>query len=157
MASNEKYFLSGVLHENCEGLTFNHAKMFSRVLDGLKGKELMITVERLYNKRSSNQNRYLHGVIVPYLQNWFKDTQGESLSTEQVKAHLYKNVLGHKIVFKEILGHEVITIEGKRFSQMNTKEFNEAKDKVQKHFIELDPDCAIPDPRGRSLLNDYIG
>ena len=125
-----------------------------RHLPFYEDKELSITVEVHKNKRSNAQNRYLHGVIVPAVIRWVKETQGETTTIDEAKAFIYKSVLDHRIVFKTILNEEVMLLEGKHFSKMTTTEFNEAKEKVQKYFSERG--LEIPDPVETNHINYFV-
>ena len=54
-------------------------------INSFEGKDLLITFEKLIKKRSNNQNAYYWGVLIPILQNCFREHWGEIWSKE--KAH----------------------------------------------------------------------
>jgi NinB protein len=148
-----KYYLSGSLTENFN-IRLDDANMLKRVLGPWLEKPLLIELSVLKSKRTDKQNRYLHAVIVPSVQRWHYETQGTKLNTEECKAYIYKKVLGHSIETKQILGEEVFFFIGKHFSEMDTVEFNEAKELVQAFFAPLG--CDIPDPREENLNNNFL-
>lgn len=58
----------------------------SQILETIKsfeGKDVLITFEKPKKQRSSNQNRYYHGVLIPILQNCIKESWGEIWSREK--------------------------------------------------------------------------
>lgn len=150
----DSYTLYGELSDDCSVIKLHHSNMLYRVIDNLKGIDLQVTIEKLHSKRSNAQNRYLFGVVIPVIKRWFKDTQGENFNSDDIRAYIYHKVLGSQVEFKTILGEEVFVIKEKRFSQMTTVEFSEAKDKVQLYFGELG--LEIPDPKGENILNDFL-
>lgn len=147
-----KFYFSGVINDS--GVTLDHQNAIIRGLPILKDKPLLFEVSILTNNRSLQQNRYLHGIIVPIICSWHKETQGFGITSDQAKAFIYTNILEHKIVITEILGTEVITFEGKHFSKMTTTEFADSVKKVQSYFDELD--VYIPDPKPKNTLDEFI-
>lgn len=129
-------------------------KVFNRLLIGWLDKDLEANIKPMRYKRSLAQNRYMHGVIVPIVRNWIKETTGEKRTKEEVYAHLNTNVLGNQLTVTEICGQEVIVISGKRFSQYNTKEFSDAVEKIVQYFDEKG--LTIPLPNENNLLDDHI-
>lgn len=53
-------------------------------INSFEGKDLLITFEKVGKKRSNNQNAYYWGVLIPILQNCFKENWGEIWSKEKV-------------------------------------------------------------------------
>ena len=54
-------------------------------INSFEGKDVMITFEKVSKKRSNNQNAYYWGVLIPILQNSFRENWGEIWNKE--KAH----------------------------------------------------------------------
>lgn len=154
MAIKDKFELTGVLSEDCTSIKLDFPKIMPRLLRKIVGKRLLVKFEILRKKRSDAQNRYLHGVICVKVMYWHKHTQGEEITMDECKAYIYSKVLGYQMKFKEVLGEEVIVMEGKRMSKMNTVEFNDAKEKIQVYFGPLG--CPIPDPREENFITNYI-
>jgi hypothetical protein len=148
-----KYFLKGHFTSSFN-IRLEMSSSLNRVFGPWQTEDLLVEVSLLKSKRSDKQNRYLHAVIVPCIQNWHYETQGTKISSDEAKAYIYTSVLKHKVVITEILGQEVITMQGKHFSEMNTVEFNEAKTEVQEFFAPLG--CDIPDPRENNLNTDFL-
>lgn len=150
----DEFYLKGQLNETCTGVVFHNAQAVSKVIKAWAGIDLDLTIRKFYEKRTSRQNRYLHGVIVPIVKIWALESQGEKWSTEKAKAYIYYEVLGYSIEAMQLQGKEVFWFEGKHFSDMNTKEFNEAKDKVQEYFSVKG--VVIPDPKEGNTLDQFI-
>jgi len=104
--------------------------------------------------RSLAQNRYIWGVVVPTVRAWYKESQGEVKTKDQVYTWLRVGIVGHKPVITEMLGTQVVTFEGKRFSKMNTLEFTEAIEEIIMKLAEMG--CEIPKPREENLLNQFV-
>lgn len=118
-------------------------------------KPLEITISIHRRQRSLAQNRWLWGVCVPTVKGWLLDTQGEKYTSDEVYYYI-NSILGRKPVFKDVAGEEVIIMEGKRFSQMNTLEFSEAVDQIVLYFAERGLEIHLPDSKTNNLLSDYL-
>jgi len=150
----EEFTLTGELTESCTTLNLTFGKALKRVLHGLVGKELLIDIRPMQYKRSSAQNRYYWGVVIVCVRAWHKETQGETITKDQAHAYILTRVQEVEPKFKTVFGEEVMYFDYKTTSQMNTKEFNEFKEKVQTFFYDVG--CNIPDPTKNSLTQDYI-
>lgn len=149
-----EFEITGELSDDCTQITLTHGRMMARVLRGFKEKKLLIKLSIFRSKRSDRQNRYIWGVVVPCVQAWHKETQGEVLDKDEVYAWLRISLLGYKPVVKMVLGEEVIIMTGKKFSSMNTKEFAEAIDEIRSLMDERG--CYIPEPNGENLTENFI-
>lgn len=137
--------LSSIQIDNWRGLT--------RIMGAFRGKELHIKLKVFRKNRSLAQNRYIHGVVVPSIMAWYLETQGEKLTHDEVYTWLRTGLLDDKVEVREILGEQVVTIVGKRFSKMNTKEFTDAIETIIAKMAELD--CYIQLPKENNMLSDY--
>lgn len=82
-------------------LKISYKKQFLESLKSFKDGRIILTVKRLYNKRSLPQNNYYWGVIInEFKKGWF-DTQGERISTDD--AH---EILKRECNYKEITNEE---------------------------------------------------
>ena len=122
-----------------------HYRSLRRILRKLEGARLEVTFRKLRFKRSDAQNRYLWGVAYVTICAWHKEQFGEVVTKEEIHAHTLKNILKYKIKFKEVMGSEVMYVDGKSTSKLNTKEFVEFIDNLQAFYAERG--CVIPDPR----------
>lgn len=158
MALDETYELTGLLTEDCQYVQFNAWKMYQKTLRKWVGKDILVTIKVLRYKRSDKQNRYMFGVIVPYVRRWLYETQGEKFTPEQVYTWLRVKLLDEHPKITMIAGEEVVTMTGKKFSAMNTAEFAEAVDKIRIQMLERGLD--IPEPkRGKAnhnLLEEFL-
>lgn len=152
--TDDVFDLVGELTDEGEFIFLHHYKIYQRRLAGLIGKKLRVQFSILREKRSDGQNRYMWGVIVKYVQQWLKDTQGEDHTPDEVYTWLRVGVLQEKPEITEIMGREIIQMKGKRFSQMSTKEFAEATNIIIDHFAKLD--LHIPLPEGDNRLDNFF-
>ena len=106
-------------------------------------------------KRSDAQNRYMWGVVVPTVRAFLLETEGVKYSPDEVYLWLRVKLLGQSPVIKVVSGIEVVMMEGKRFSEMNTKEFADATDTILKAMAEIG--CVIPEPNQHNFLHEFIG
>ena len=142
---HNKFSTTGKLSEDLQSVSLNHTSILERGHFPWKEDDLIIVIlEKYVDKRTDQQNRYLHGVIIPCIQAWFRETNGEWLDAEEVKFYIYTSVLRHKIDVKNILGQEVLVIEGRRFSEMDKIEFVEAVEIVRQHFNEKGLEIPLP-------------
>ena len=125
-----------------------------KIFKDFVGKELLIKISVLRRRRSDRQNRYIHEVIVPCVMAWFKEVEGISYTHDEVYTWLRVSLLGQKLKVVDIAGEEIMVMEGKRFSAMNTKEFTDAVDEIITKMDEKG--CLIPLPRQENLLTDFI-
>lgn len=137
-------------------LRFKNWRIFRRLIWDWVDKEIETDIRVLRYKRSLSQNRLLWGIIVPTVRAFIKETTGEKKSKDEVYIYLNTCVLGNTPEISYILGQEVITMTGKRFSQMNTLEFTNAVEKIVQHFALIG--CVIPMPKDgtNNLLDDFL-
>lgn len=149
------YYVAGELSSDGSTIKIENHKSILIYLQSMIGKRLSVNVELNYKERSPKQNRYLHGVILPCIINFIKETSGETYSKESVKAFIYTKILGYELVSEEFLGETVYRLKGKHFSDMNTKEFGVAVELLRGHFAPQG--LEIPEPTGDNFLADYVG
>ncbi len=155
MSSEKQIQLIGKLNADRTGIEFEHSKLMKRVLHSYENIRLLVTFEPLKIQRSLQQNRWLFGVAYTTIQAWYRETQGESISKEDLHEYVVQHVLGVGVTNKEILGVPT-TLSGikKRTSGLSIQEFQDFKEKLQAHFSEFG--LQIPDPIGHNTLTDYI-
>lgn len=135
-------------------LTIVGAKVLMRIFRVVINKPLEITFKVFRQQRSSAQNRYMWGVVVPTVRAWLRETEGVKYTPDEVYTWLRVSVLGNKPEIKEVAGSDVVVMTGKRFSAMNTKEFAEAVDTILNKMAEQG--CVIPEPRQSNFIHEYI-
>lgn len=149
----DKFELRGKLSEDCTRIILGNPEFCKRALRPLLEKELEIVVKKHRRLRSNAQNRWLWGVAYVTIKQWYKETQGEDITSEEIHAHNLSSIQGYRYDVKEILGEEVLIMEGKRTSKMSVEEFQQMMEKLQQYYAERG--LVIPDPEGDSFLNDY--
>lgn len=144
--------MTGFLSEDLRSIKLEHEGIMPRVFQPWGEKRLLLDISIFRRRRTDKQNRYIHGPVCTRVMLWHLDNTGEKLSHDEVYAYL-RRICGHRMKITMVNGTEVITMTGKRFSQMNTVEFGEAIDTLKAYF---DPQgCEIPEPRGDNLWTDY--
>ena len=152
----DEFTLLGTMDEKYN-ISFTDSHRLGRILNRFVGidKPLEITVSIHRRQRSLAQNRWIWGVCVPTVKGWLLDTKGEKYTADEVYYYI-NSILGRKPVFTEIAGEEVIIMEGKRFSQMNTAEFADAVEEIVRYFDERDLEILLPKPKTNNLVSDYL-
>lgn len=156
----EEYLLRGELDVFCSCIKFKFPKSAKNLLKHWIGKDLEILIKRFYEKRSNNQNNYLHGVLCKHLQTFHKEVYGELKSYEEIKLYIYKNVLNYKIEEVTVFNDTLFKFTGKRFSKMKTVEFIENVEIVLNHFnpiLEFNnfPLIPLPDKSFKKSSEEY--
>lgn len=138
----------GVVNE--EGiLKLTNRTGFAQDLHDFIGKEVRITVERKA-KRSNQQNRFFHGVVLPIIKSHMVDHGWkEAKSSEWVKDYVKFHCLVKEVV-NEDTGECEKTL-GKT-SELSTSEFKDMIADVQQFCAEK-WDLYIPDPGEQMLLD----
>jgi len=114
------------------------------LIDALKhfeGKEIKISVERNYKKRSNNQNAYLHGYLFPIITLFLNDA-GWQMTPQKTKEWLKKKFLTHTEI-NENTGEYMEWV--KKTSECTTKEIMDFQDRcIQFAAEELGIEVALP-------------
>jgi len=154
--SEQSYQFVGYINEEGSAIELSHWRPLAPLLHKYKDKRLIVQITEYKRHRSDEQNRYLHGPLVASVRSFYLEREGEHYETDEVKAILYQRVLGRKIVIKQVAGEEVLTYEGKRFSQMNTREFSNAVNKIFAYYDTLDWFIPPPPPRGLNTVTEIV-
>lgn len=152
--NKREFNVVGELTEDGQFIKISHYKPLKRIFKGLIGKQLEVSFKLLKYQRSAAQNRYLWGVAYVTIAAWYKDSQGSSISKDAIHAHTLQHILDYEVEVQNVLGKEVIVVKGKSTSALNTKEFCDLVESLQKYWAERG--CVIPDPKGHNFLSDYI-
>lgn len=163
MADPKGIDVRGELSEDCKTVKLEHGGLMRHLLHRFAGKALVVTLRIHRKRRSDAQNRYMWGVMVTCTRSWMLEKDGYAPSREAVYTWL-RHQLGDTPRVEyinavdtdtgEIKRVEVITMTGKRFSQMTTKEFAAAVDTLR-DFL-LPQGCDIPEPKGSNMYDDYL-
>lgn len=152
MADTRVITVTGYLSEDMRTIELEHEGVMARLFQPWVGKRLNLDVSIFRRRRSDRQNRYVHGPVVNRVRIFEYERTGILLSHDATYAFL-RNICGHKMHIDVIDGRDIITMTGKRFSQMTTVEFEEAMTTVRDYFEERG--CHIEEPQGESLWTDY--
>ena len=118
-------------------------KEIRKCLQGFAGKRIIISLERLYNKRSNQQNRFFHGVCLPILSKGLIDIgYNEAKSLEWTKDFIKANCLMVEIPNPDS-GELMKSI--RRTSELTTSEFMDLIADIQRWSMQT-LNIYIPDP-----------
>lgn len=117
------------------GFRFDDSEAVRRIMRGFKRGKVLATFKAYRPSRSSAQNRYWHGVVVPA----FVDRCGYTFT--EAKDALALELIPREVV--DVKTGEVKTVPG-HTSDLNTKEFNELIERAQRLGAEMG--IYIPDP-----------
>lgn len=118
-------------------------KEIGLALNEFRGKNCIVTIERKYNQRSNNQNRFFHGVVIPIIQQGLIDAGwNEAKSFEWTKDFIKMNCLVKEYV-NENTG-EVKKSIGKT-SELSTSEFMNLISEIQQWASEY-LNVYVPEP-----------
>lgn len=119
-------------------------------LKQLSGLRLTVTLEKRVNRRSVNQNAYLHGVVIPMVsEGMYEAGWREALDEGWVKNDLKKRFLT-RTAFNEKTGEGIEYIE--RTSALTTSEMMDFIASIQQWASEF-LNIYIPDPNEQTQIN----
>lgn len=113
-------------------------------------KEVYITIKKYTQKRSIKQNNWYYGIAIPMVQNFLLETQGEKYSKDDIHQYHLNTVVKPAIEVKPIFGTPCTIYKIQRTSEMNTVEFMDFKEKVQRFWEQFD--LHIPDPDETNMI-----
>ena len=117
---------------------------FSELISQFEDKDIIISLKEEKKKRSDKQNDWYWGVAIPTIQVDIQNQSGEIYSKDDIHDWNLNKAVKLKTEVKEMFGETIIIYRQKRTSKMNTKEFNNFKEKIQKYWAEMG--IYIPDP-----------
>lgn len=115
--------------------------------------DLVITIEKAYGKRSSYQNRYYWGVVIPCFCMAAHDTTGEEWSKEVAHDTLKGRFLSREFINEET--GEVLNII-KSTTELSTAGFMEYIENCRKFILEWFG-AYVPDPNEDESKYEQIG
>lgn len=114
-----------------------------------EGKDCMFTIEPFKNKRSSQQNRYYHGVIIPIVKNCLKEA-GYVMTNEDVHDLLKMKFLRETLFVNEDTGD--ITERTKSTTELSKSAFMDYVSEIRQFTLEYF-NTDIPEPNEEIMLN----
>ena len=152
---NEEFTVVGTLSPDGQSLVIANSLRAKRLWKQLQGEQLEIVFKKFFRKRSLAQNRWIWGICVPDVMRFLLETTGEEHSKEAVYSFLRTRVIGNDLWVETIDGQDVVFLSGKRFSQMNTKEFSDAVEKIVAYYAERGLKIRLPKPKTNNFVTDY--
>lgn len=129
-------------------ITLGRQKLI-KALQSFAGKRVTLTIERQFKKRSGQQNRYFHGLVIPLIQQRLQELGWkEAISETWVKDLVKLQCLKTETV-NELTGEVMPSI--KPTSGLSTSEFMELLADIQQWAAEK-LDLYIPDPNEQTEI-----
>ena len=119
-----------------------HRKKMAEEVKAFEGNNVVITIKRKKKKRSTPQNAYYWGVVVPIVQQGLKDAGFQGMSKEKTHDFLKLEFL-KDILVNEETGEAIGVI--KSTTELSTSEFMDFLAEVQQWASEF-LNVYIPDP-----------
>ena len=116
-----------------DGVLATNRKYISDVVKTFEGANIIITIEKRKKKRSNNQNAFYFGIVIPIMQDAFKDAWGENYSAIEVH-----EALKAKYCYKEQINEstgEILQIPSST-TNLSTIEWEEYIDKIRAFALE---------------------
>ena len=116
-----------------DGVLATNRKHLADVIKSFEGANIVITIEKRRKKRSNNQNSFYHAVIIPLMQDAFKDAWGEHYSAIEVH-----EALKAKYCYKEQINEstgEILQMPSST-TNLSTIEWEEYIDKIRAFALE---------------------
>ncbi len=116
-----------------DGILATNRKYISDVVKTFEGANIIITIEKRKKKRSNNQNAFYFGIVIPIMQDAFKDAWGENYSAIEVH-----EALKAKYCYKEQINEstgEILQIPSST-TNLSTIEWEEYIDKIRAFALE---------------------
>ena len=132
-----------------QGKVIAGRRKLMQALQSLSGQRVLLTIEKYKRKRTSSQNRYLHGVVFPMLQQRLLDLGWkEAVSIEWVKDLIKYQFLKMETV-NEKTGEVITSIRAT--SSLTTSEMMDFIADIQQWSAET-LELYIPDPNEQIQL-----
>jgi hypothetical protein len=148
--------VSGKLSEDCKSILIDNVQSILRILYVHKDTPLEINLKKFHRERTSAQNRYCWGVMIPCVRAWQLETTGECSSKDALYAFFRIKIIGDEPTVENVDGVDVIILGGKRFSQCTTVEFAERVDKIIVYYAERGLTIPLPVAGTNNTLSDFV-
>ena len=122
------------------------------VLDAIKsfnGCDVVITIDKVKKKRSTNQNAFYWGCLIPLMQLGAKDTWGENWSIDKAHKHLSKLFVFHESINVK---SGLITQTPKSTTELTTTDWEVYVTEIRIYLLEHF-DIEAPEPNQITTLN----
>ncbi len=125
-------------------------KLIRDAIATFEGKTITLTIQRHRKQRSSNQNRFYHGIVIPLVQKGLVDATGEVRDHNSIH---YNILLPLHAPLREIINIETGEVIQERItsSEMGTSEFMDYIVSIQQWAAEF-LGIEIPDPNSEIKL-----
>lgn len=123
--------------------------LIAKTIKFFEGEEITITIEKKFRKRSSNQNAFYWGVLIPIISELLQDATGNFFSSEETHDVLKSNC-NYKELISETTGE--ITKIPISTTELTTLEWLEYIEKVE-HFVFDYFSVTLPKPNEQLDFN----
>jgi hypothetical protein len=131
-----------IISEVDKGRLKRNRKRIEEAVKSFEGKEIKLTIERNFKKRSNNQNAYYWGVVVPLFRDGLQDSYGEKFSLENAHEEIKR-----RFNLREVVNIHTgeITHVAKSTTENSTIEMEEYMSEVRAFMLEyFGITCPLP-------------
>lgn len=137
----------GRVEDDGKFMIWRQGEMLEALRTHFKGKEVTINISEKKKQKSSPQNKYYWGVIIPIVQEGMREI-GEPIDKSRVHDMLKGMFLYEEVVNKD--SGEILKVP-RDFKDLSTIEFSEYKDNIQQWAAEW-LHIVIPNPNEQTNL-----
>ena len=109
-----------IISEVKNGSLTRNRNLIKDAISTFEGKQLVIKIEKFKKKRSTQQNRFYYGVIIPIVQNCLKEA-GHIMTNESTHDLIKLKFLKETLFVNEITGEVIERI--KSTTELSTSQF----------------------------------
>jgi hypothetical protein len=122
-----------IISEVKNGSLTRNRNLIKDAIATFEGKQIVIKIEKLKKKRSTQQNRFYYGVIIPIVQNCLKDA-GHIMTSENTHDLIKLKFLKEVLFVNESTGEVIERI--KSTTELSTSQFMDLLAEINKFTFE---------------------
>ncbi len=131
------------------GTLTRNRNLIKDAIETFEGKQIVIKIEKAKKKRSTQQNRFYYGVIIPIVQNCLKDA-GHILTNESTHDLIKLKFLKEVLFVNEDTGEVIERI--KSTTELSTSQFMDLLAEINNFTFEYFG-VSLPSPNDDLTLN----
>ena len=122
-----------IVSEVKNGSLTRNRNLIKDAISTFEGKQLVIKIEKFKKKRSTQQNRFYYGVIIPIVQNCLKEA-GHIMTNESTHDLIKLKFLKETLFVNEITGEVIERI--KSTTELSTSQFMDLLAEINNFTLE---------------------
>ena len=122
-----------IISEVKNGSLTRNRNLIKDAIETFEGKQVVIKIEKFKKKRSTQQNRFYYGVIIPIVQNCLKEA-GHIMTSESTHDLIKLKFLKETLFVNETTGEVIERI--KSTTELSTSQFMDLLEKINNFTFE---------------------